>query len=314
MLKPTLDYGFKSHGQTWWYDEYDGGAGSSLAMPLDPVRTALTLAPGTGHLFAVGDVLHLPLDMGSARGDEQMLVRAVTRDTLSVQRGYNHTAVVAHSAGTKVMTMPQLAAGLGWLGHPLGAATPMTLTSPNQLTAGGDKTIRTTAPWRLTVTAPAAAVQQGGGADAPTVKVMVSRAAAVPWRNSWRAALIRGTVRLSVGDTYTLSFRARGTATRNIEARIKDIHGADLGANWFTLNATWQWYTLSFVAARSATDARVEFDLGWAPGTVWLDGVQFQQGDPNVWRRDFTHGMVVLNATDASRTVALVGHAAFNWS
>jgi hypothetical protein len=110
-----------SHGQTWWYDEYDDGAGSSLASTMSGSQTSLTLAGGTGSKFKVGNVVQVPDDV-SAHDDEQMLVTSVNGDTLGVQRGYNGSQVTGHPAGTKVFTAAQEAAGLGWLGQPVGPA------------------------------------------------------------------------------------------------------------------------------------------------------------------------------------------------
>ena len=31
----TYDYGWLDHGHPWWFDEYDGGAGSALSQPID---------------------------------------------------------------------------------------------------------------------------------------------------------------------------------------------------------------------------------------------------------------------------------------
>ena len=40
---------------------------------------------------------------------------------------------------------------------------------------------------------------------------------------------------------------------------------------------------------------------------VWLDSVYVFEGNPNVFRRDFDNGIVVVNATPSSKTVNLDG-------
>ena len=50
----VFDYGPALHGQTWWYDEYDKGAGSSLAQAIDGRQTLIPLAPGTASRFQPG--------------------------------------------------------------------------------------------------------------------------------------------------------------------------------------------------------------------------------------------------------------------
>jgi hypothetical protein len=121
----AYDYGDQNHGQTWWYDEYDNGAGSSLAGAVDGSQTRLTLAAGTGSRFKVGDVARVP-GGANVHDDEQMLVTGVTGDTLTVQRGYNGTQAAPHPTISKVITQIQLRAGQGWLGQPLGAAQSLT--------------------------------------------------------------------------------------------------------------------------------------------------------------------------------------------
>jgi hypothetical protein len=123
----AYDYGTESHGQTWWYDEYDGGQGSSLVTAIDGTQTTLPLAAGTGKRFRVGDIVRVPESSAdnSLRGavdDEQMLVTGVSGDTLTVQRRYNGSLAGEHPALSKVLTAAQITSGQGWLGQPLGPA------------------------------------------------------------------------------------------------------------------------------------------------------------------------------------------------
>ena len=62
---------------------------------------------------------------------------------------------------------------------------------------------------------------------------------------------------------------------------------------------------MTFTPTVSASGLAAQFNLGAAPGTVWLSAVSLQRGDPNVWRRDFAHGTVLLNATATPQTVML---------
>jgi hypothetical protein len=59
------------------------------------------------------------------------------------------------------------------------------------------------------------------------------------------------------------------------------------------------------VATASETAVKMALNLGASAGTVWLDNVQLQEGDSNLWQRNFTHGMVLLNATNSARTVGV---------
>jgi len=50
---------------------------------------------------------------------------------------------------------------------------------------------------------------------------------------------------------------------------------------------------------------RVQLNLAQAAGTLWIDNATFQQGNPNVWRRDFAHGTVLLNGASSAQTVTM---------
>ena len=155
----AYDYGTTAHGQTWWYDEYDNGAGSSLASAVTNIQSTLPLVAGTGAKFKVGDIVRVPGDV-NGYDDEQMLVTAINGDTLTVQRGYNGTFWLNHPAMSKVMTQAQIAAGQGWLGQPLGAATSLSPSGTSLLSNGdfeGTSASRSNG-WSLNVSSPAVAL------------------------------------------------------------------------------------------------------------------------------------------------------------
>jgi len=307
----SYDYGTNAHGQTWWYDEYDGGAGSSLAAAVDATATMLTVAPGTGNRFRVGDVVRVPSDTYTSAGlsldDEQVRVLAVAGDTLTVRRGVKGSLPAPHATGDKVATDAQLAGGQGWLGMPLGPARAQTLTSPNALAdgdfrgamgAGVDASRR----WMLTVSAPAAArFTRETGAVA---RLTVTRAA--PGR-AWTVNFAQAGRQVTAGVTYTLSFSARSSAGQLIEAGLQQASApfALRASQEFTLDGHWRRYRVTFTPTASESGLAAQFNLGAAPGTVWLSAVSLQRGDPNVWRRDLAHGTALLNATATPRTVVL---------
>jgi len=314
----SYDYGATAHGQTWWYDEYDGGAGSSLAAGVDAGATTLTVAPGTGGRFQVGDVVRVPSDTYTGAGlsldDERVRVLGVTGDTLTVRRGVEGSLPAPHATGDKVATDAQLAGGQGWLGTPTGPARARDLTTPNTLAngdfqgaAGAGTGATPLDPWTLCACdgAAAATVSQDGGSartGAASARIDVTRATpAMPWNVEFYQAGLD----VVAGTTYTLSFWARASADRAINAVIQQTSG-----NWavragqdVTLDTSWRHYTLTFTPSATESGLRVQFNLAQAVGSVWLGGVRFQQGDPNVWERDFTHGAVLVNGTDSPQTV-----------
>jgi len=303
----AYDYGSASHGQTWWYDEYDNGAGSSLVAGVDARATVLRMAVGTGRRFRVGDVVRAPSSVytnaGLSLDDEQMRVVAVEGDTLRVARGVGGSLKAAHGARTKVMTAGQEAAGRGWLGRPLGPARARTLATPNLLAAGfGGSAIPTPVPWDITTAAPAMATLAREAMTEAHVSVT-----AVPGSVPWSVKLIRGTVAIAAGTPYTLSFKARGPAGQRIEALLEQT-----GAPYTTrasaqvvLDTSWRRYSVTVLAGASDPNLAVQFNLGGFHGDAWIDSVSVQQGDANIWRRDFTGGTALLNGTDATQTVEL---------
>lgn len=306
----AYDGGVNLHGQTWWYDEYDNGAGSSLASAVTASSATLTVAPGTSGKFLVGDVVRVPLYSTSANGlnldDEQMRITAISGDTLTVQRGYNGSIASPHEAGTKVATGAQLAAGRGWLGQPVAPASPLALQTPN-LVSNGDFESGTVG-WTLDNTSPAAdtlsldtTTVASGTASA---RIEVTQVAPAPPRD---VALHSNVGAVVGGQTYTLSYWIKGSAGQTVQAALQQNVSL-----WTTrafqqvvLTGQWQHYLLTFTAPTSESDLKAQFNLAGSAGTVWIDGVALQEGDANVWRRDFTNGIVLVNGTASPQSVVV---------
>jgi len=212
-VKSKYDFGPRAHGQTWWYDEYDGGAGSSLAAGVDAGATTLMVAPGTGARFRAGEVVRVPV----ARFGRDVGVGAVS-----------------------------------------GVAARLTVTR-----AVPDKT--------------------------------------------WTVHFAQAGCQVTAGVTYTLSFSARPSAGQLIEAGLQQTYApfALRASQEFTLDRQWRRYRVTFTPTASESNLAAQFNLAAAPGTVWLSAISLQRGDPNVWRRDFAHGTVLLNATATPRMVVL---------
>jgi len=121
----------------------------------------------------------------------------------------------------------------------------------------------------------------------------------------WNVAFYQAGLDVVAGTTYTLSFWVRASASRAINAVIQQTSGdwAVRAGQDVTLDTSWRHYTLTFTPSATESGLRVQFNVAQAVGSVWLGGVSFQQGDPNVWERDFTHGAVLVNGTDSPQTV-----------
>jgi Carbohydrate binding domain/Hypothetical glycosyl hydrolase family 15 len=305
----AYDYGTQNHGQTWWYDEYDNGAGSSLSASIGATQTIVPLAAGSGVKFKVGDVVRVP-DGGNGHDDEQMLVIAISGDVLAVQRGYNGSAPATHDQLAKVFTQVQLAAGQGWLGQPLGPATSLSSGGASTLANNGfeQAAMNQLSGWQFSAGGPVSIAVSQDSSTAQTglasARVAVYRAAPGA---SWDATLTQGAQSITAGASYTFSFWAKGTAGESIGASVQQDAAPWTGftSQTFGLTGSWQQYSASFTAPATISPVRIQFNLAQAAGTIWIDNTTFQQGNPNIWRRDFTHGTVLVNGTGTPQTVTL---------
>lgn len=107
---------------------------------------------------------------------------------------------------------------------------------------------------------------------------------------------------------YDLSFWAKSDAPRPITLSAQK--GSPDWRNYglwrhVTLDTEWREYTVSFQANETVSDSRIQFMVGQVTGTVWLDDVRLTKHPPDVYRREFTHGLVLLNATREPRTITV---------
>jgi len=120
----------------------------------------------------------------------------------------------------------------------------------------------------------------------------------------------QGKLALTAGGTYQFSFWARSDSPRSIT-----VFSQGGPPNYFnyglnqqvSLTPTWQFFTILFSAAATASDGRVGFFVGDRAGYIWVDGVELIPAGADVYRRDFTNGAVVLNGTPKQQTIPLEG-------
>jgi len=169
-------------------------------------------------------------------------------------------------------------------------------------------------PWSWGVSSSAASTisqdSTTAGSGQSSARVVVTTPAPdAPWNINLQQQTQTGgaTISLVAGHTYTLFFWAKASAGQSVQAAVQQSisPGTVRGSQWYILSGSWQSYTLTFTAPVSETAVKVQFNFGKAAGTVWLDGVSLQEGDPNLWRRDFTNGTLLLNATNTAQTVML---------
>ncbi|RPJ36363.1 MAG: hypothetical protein EHM35_08225 [Planctomycetaceae bacterium] len=111
---------------------------------------------------------------------------------------------------------------------------------------------------------------------------------------------------LEQGKSYNSTFWAR--ASRPMELLVISSKGSPNWDNYglsqtVPLTTQWQSVTLTFEARRTVQDARIQFLFGGETGQVWIDEVSLKERGEEVFRRDFQHGLVLLNGTRRRQTV-----------
>ncbi len=205
-------------------------------------------------------------------------------------------------------------AGRGYLGQPLGPAYRLDDQLPilgENLIRGGDfETADDMSQWRLW-----ADVDNGYQAsfsqDATTAatgsasgRMDITQTQGV----DWQASLENEPLEVISGTEYTLSFWAKADRERPLSAWVQQNQAPWEGYIYFedaSLTTEWRHFEMTARATGSDSQAVFDFGLGQALGAVWLDDVQLRQGNPDVWRRDYEGGTVLVNAAAITHTITL---------
>ncbi|MDW8065613.1 MAG: LamG-like jellyroll fold domain-containing protein [Anaerolineae bacterium] len=199
-----------------------------------------------------------------------------------------------------------------YLGYPLGPAYRVDVgfdVGPNRIVNSGFEG-PITDPWRFFVNTGAGAratvtrdmtVAAEGNASA---RIDITATTGIDWHVDFH----QNNRSLEKDVVYDLSFWAKADRPRAIGLAASKNAPPWTGyglSQQVTLGPTWQLYTVTFRATHTVTDARIQFFVGSVTGTVWIDGVQLRLHPPDVFRRDYTYGTVLLNATSVSQTISM---------
>jgi hypothetical protein len=80
--------------------------------------------------------------------------------------------------------------------------------------------------------------------------------------------------------------------------------GGELAHGYAFLTTAWKQFQVVFQPIASGV-SNLQFYLGDAVGDVWFDDVHFQPGTSSIYRRDFEHGLILVNPTTLDLTVPL---------
>ncbi len=198
----------------------------------------------------------------------------------------------------------------GYLGQPLGPAYRVAGIDlgPNLLAGGDFETQADLDSWELWTEDGYAAIldrsSQSPPSGASAARIEITRAAGTDWKIS----LAFQPVALAAKKDYTLSFQARADRDRAISVWAQQ--GSAPWKSYFSvediaIGTAWKRYKLSVVSSSNDKRAQFIFGLGQAEGAVFIDDVRLQAGNREVWRRDFTGGTALVNATAGERRVNL---------
>lgn len=141
---------------------------------------------------------------------------------------------------------------------------------------------------------------------AGSVRIDVTRSQGTDWK-----VRLGHPVVLPAGGPYTLTFKAKADHPTAIGAYV-DTDSADytryLEFHTFALSDQWQTFEIPCDSPSAARAVFLRFAVGASAGSVWIDDAKLQAGDRrDVYRRDFTGGVAVVNASAHTVSVDLGG-------
>lgn len=196
------------------------------------------------------------------------------------------------------------------LGYPLGPAERVDMGGPpiENLVENGGFELPIAPPWSFWANAGTgclAAVTRDTD-DAAVGEASARIVVTATSGTDWHVELAQYDRSLEQGVAYDVTFWARSDVPRTITLSAqKGSPGWDNYGLWqrVPIDIGWQEYTVSFEANATVSDSRLQFLVGEVTGTVWLDDVRLAVRPPDVYRREFDGGLVLLNGTRQPQTV-----------
>lgn len=158
--------------------------------------------------------------------------------------------------------------------------------------------------WCDTAASCAATVRReptGGKSGTPAARITITSAG-----RSGGIEFAQNHRKLEKGKSYQITFNARSSVPTDMT-----LFSSKNAPNWDnyglqrTLHLTreWQTFTTTFTATQAASDARFQFIFSATPGDVWIDAITVVEGRPDLYRRDFQNGIVLLNGTHSRQAI-----------
>jgi hypothetical protein len=185
-----------------------------------------------------------------------------------------------------------------WLGSALGPAYQMIWagTNPDACSNPGFET-DVTSGWSFGVFAPAAATCTRDVTTAAVGSSSAHIAITAHGTNLWDVNLTStGSIPVFTGTRYSATFWAKASAPCTVPVVVNNQGGGqELASQNVSLDSTWRHFQLVMEPSAMGNGV-LEFYLGkQQPEEIWLDDVHLQEGETNLWRRDFDNGIVLVN-------------------
>jgi hypothetical protein len=128
--------------------------------------------------------------------------------------------------------------------------------------------------WNWVVRAPASATFSRETTSYETGPVAM-RADLANNATDWYVQVLHPNVPLTAATNYTLSFAAKATDARAIRVSLHQATGSYTTYldRSVSIGTAWQTYSVTFTATTTDPAALLAFNLGGAPGSVWIDSV-----------------------------------------
>ena len=191
----------------------------------------------------------------------------------------------------------------GWLGQPLAPCSQVIWVSnaPDAISNNGFET--DVSGWIFTSTYPGTFTRDPSTAavGAASGKATITHVEAVPWAAGLASTT---TLFMSPGRYYSATFWAKASAPRTVTVVAGAPGGGELAHGQVNMTTSWQHFQVVFYPSAAGASA-LQFQLGGDVGDVWFDDLHLQSGFSSIYRRDFQHGVVLVNPTSVELLVPL---------
>jgi hypothetical protein len=125
---------------------------------------------------------------------------------------------------------------------------------------------------------------------------------------NWHIELQQRDITLIEGTEYKFTFWSKAEAPRKItvctlkQSPDWDFYGL---SKTMDIGADWRQYSTTFIANANTNESRIQFQLGAATDTIWIDDINLHPVVPTILQRRFTNGLVLLNPSEDHQTIHL---------